>query len=310
MADALALGYTIPMSLVRISSALLLGCAVAASGYYTFSFWQTSTATITTLTSERNQLKTTLATTSQQLFEAQTTIAALERDIAYLNEELSRELTRNTEFADQIARLSGTVNTLSKLAETDRELLQKYSRVFFLSENYVPARLTQIDPEYILEGRKDQYFHAEAIRWLERMIQDAEDDGIILRVLSAYRSFDEQSEIKGQFTRQYGSGANTFSADQGYSEHQLGTAVDIVDPDTGATSQAFARTEAYAWLQNNAHHYGFILSYPEGNQFYIFEPWHWRFVGRDLARDLHDEGANFYDWDQRRIDEYLVRLFD
>jgi len=298
------------MTVVKPILAIIGGVCLATGAYAGYTFWQDTANTIDSLTAERNQLAEQLATTSQNLFDAEITISALERDMVYLNEELTTELNRNAEFAEQIRRLSGTVNNLSKLAQTDRELLQKYSRVFFLSENYVPARLAQIRSDYVLEGRGDQFFHADAMRWLERMIRDAARDGMELRVLSAYRSFDEQSEIKGQFNQVYGSGANQFSADQGYSEHQLGTAVDIVDPRTAATSQAFARTPEYQWLLDNAHRYGFILSYPEGNRFYIFEPWHWRFVGRELAGDLHAEGAHFYDWDQRRIDEYLVSFFD
>jgi zinc D-Ala-D-Ala carboxypeptidase len=142
------------------------------------------------------------------------------------------------------------------------------------------------------------------------MLDDALEDGHNIRVLSAFRSFDEQAAVKNQHTFVYGSGANAFSADQGYSEHQLGTTVDIVDTATGATSVSFATTNAYAWLQENAHQYGFVLSYPEGNQFYIFEPWHWRFVGRDLASDLHDDNKTFYDLDQRELDAYLVKIFD
>lgn len=298
------------MSILRVFVSIFIVAIIAGTIYAGYVYWTETTDTIERLTTERDTTRETLASTSEKLYSAETNLASLERDLAYLQEELNTELNRNTEFARQIQNLSGTVNTLSKLAETDRELLQKYSRVYFLSENYIPSRLSQIRDEYVLEGRKDQYFHAEAIRWLERMIRDAERDNITLRILSAYRSFDEQNELKGQFTRQYGSGANAFSADQGYSEHQLGTAVDIVDPGTGATNQSFANTKAYKWLLDNAHRYGFILSYPEGNQFYIFEPWHWRFVGRELASDLHDEGAFFYDWDQRRIDEYLVKLFD
>ncbi|NIQ05864.1 MAG: M15 family metallopeptidase, partial [Candidatus Korarchaeota archaeon] len=78
---------------------------------------------------------------------------------------------------------------------------------------------------------------------------------------------------------------------QGYSEHQLGTTVDLTTTEIGGPYESFAGTEAYEWLQKHAHRYGFILSYPEENEFYIFEPWHWRFVGTDLARDLerHDE---------------------
>ena len=52
------------------------------------------------------------------------------------------------------------------------------------------------------------------------------------------------------------------------------------------------------------------FSYPENNTFYDFEPWHWRFVGTDLARDLRRDGVEFYEWDQRKIDEYLISIFD
>jgi zinc D-Ala-D-Ala carboxypeptidase len=142
------------------------------------------------------------------------------------------------------------------------------------------------------------------------MLDDAAEDGIDLKVVSAYRSFDEQDDLKGQYTQLYGSGANTFSADQGYSEHQLGTTLDLTTPTIGGAYTSFATTEAFAWLRANAYKYGFILSYPENNTFYVYEPWHWRFVGEDLARDLHRADAHFYDWDQRKIDEYLISIFD
>ena len=108
----------------------------------------------------------------------------------------------------------------------------------------------------------------------------------------------------------YGSGANSFSADQGYSEHQLGTTIDFTTEEIGASSSVFGKTTAYQWLLENAYKYGFILSYPEANKYYQFEPWHWRFVGRGLAEKLHQEGKNFYDLDQREIDEYLISFFD
>ena len=81
----------------------------------------------------------------------------------------------------------------------------------------------------------------------------------------------------------YGSGANSFSADQGYSEHQLGTTVDFSTSSLGGSLNGFDQTEAYEWLDKNAHRFGFILSYSKDNAYYIYEPWHWRFVGKDLA---------------------------
>lgn len=249
--------------------------------------------------------------------EANATINSLSDQIDNLNQQLDRtsrlleeERERNSNFENQIDDLQNTVIGLDKLSKTDRELLMKYSKTYFLNENFIPSKLTQINQKYVLPGKKDQYFHGDALPFLEDLLKDAKRAGHDIRIISAYRSFDEQNELKGQFSQTYGSGANTFSADQGYSEHQLGTAVDIADVATGATSQSFAKTEAYEWLVDNAYRYGFILSYPENNQYYIFEPWHWRFVGIDLARDLHRLNDSFYDWDQRRIDEYLIKIFD
>ena len=142
------------------------------------------------------------------------------------------------------------------------------------------------------------------------MLKDASRDDIDLRIISAFRSFDEQSILKGQYTTIYGSGANTFSADQGYSEHQLGTTVDLSTSQLGNAFTSIDQTEAFKWLEDNAHKYGFILSYPQNNQYYQYEPWHWRFVGRDLARDLNRKNESFYDLDQREIDEYIVEFFD
>jgi D-alanyl-D-alanine carboxypeptidase len=252
------------------------------------------------------------------LQKSESTIESLEADLSNLKNDLEElledyedELDRNDEFEDQIKDLAGSLDEFEKLSEIDEELLNKYSKVSFLNENYIPSRIKEIDDEYILEGKNAQFFHGDAMRFLERMFDAAERDDVDLKVISAYRSFDEQNELKGIFTQMYGEGANAFSADQGFSEHQLGTAVDITTPLVGATSQSFAQTEAYEWLLDNAHKYGFVLSYPEGNTFYIFEPWHWRFVGRDLAKDLdRDDELTFYTMDQREINKYLLEIFD
>jgi len=143
------------------------------------------------------------------------------------------------------------------------------------------------------------------------LMDEARDDDLNLLVQSAYRSFGTQSTLKATYTVSYGStAANRFSADQGYSEHQLGTTVDFTTGVSGGALEGFDKTPEYVWLLENAHKYGFILSYPAGNTFYKFEPWHWRFVGVSLARKLHNNETNFYDADQRLIDSYLVKIFD
>ena len=213
-------------------------------------------------------------------------------------------------FQGQIGSIQDTVGVLEKLSKTDEELLKKYSKIYFLNENYEPSTLTDIADEYVLKGSTNYYINAKVWPYLRSLFETAHNDGIELLSASAYRSFDTQSALKSSYTVTYGSGANKFSADQGYSEHQLGTSLDFTTKKLGSSFSAIASDPAYQWLQSNAHKYGFILSYPEGNAYYKFEPWHWRFVGVELASELHTEGKHFYDLDQREIDEYLVKLFD
>ena len=209
-----------------------------------------------------------------------------------------------------VSKLSGSVGKLEKLTTTDPELLQKYSKIYFLNENYMPSDLEHIDEKYDYVNGKEVVVHADMLPFLEDLLDDATDDGIDISVLSGYRSFAEQMTLKQEYSTRYGSGANAFSADQGYSEHQLGTTIDFTTNALGENLDAFGTSPAFTWLKRSAYKYGFVLSYPENNEYYVYEPWHWRFVGKDLARYLNRKGKNFYDMEQRDIDEYLATLFD
>lgn len=257
-------------------------------------------ASCTALTSE---LDTTLSSAMRALAES---VA----EKAELSEDLEDEKGRNEEFEDQIKDITSTVDKLDKLSEIDTELLKKYSKVYFLNEHYVPPKVTAIAAEYLYNELNLEYIHDQVQPFLEDLIADAQKDDIDLWVVSAYRSYDEQHALKGAYTVQYGEGANTFSADQGFSEHQLGTAVDFTTTGLGGGLSGFGDTEAYTWMQTNAYKHGFILSYPKGNEYYVYEPWHWRFVGTKLARHLHKNNLYFYDMDQRDIDAYLIEIFD
>lgn len=229
---------------------------------------------------------------------------------AGLEQSLRDEVYAREKFEEEIEEFADSLGILEKLAQTDEELLKKYSKIYFLNENYVPAKLSDIPAEFSFPEDRKFLIHADVEPYLTDLLEEAGEDGVELRVASAFRSFDTQAALKGAYTVQYGSGANQFSADQGYSEHQLGTTVDFTTPTVGGVFNSFESDPAYKWLEDNAHKYGFVLSYPKNNAYYKFEPWHWRYVGRDLARDLHRDGKSFYDLDQREIDEYLVKLFD
>jgi LAS superfamily LD-carboxypeptidase LdcB len=237
-------------------------------------------------------------------------ILELEDQNISLKTNLSKEQKKNSEFEGKIVEIAGTVDTLDKLAKIDKELLQKYSKVYFLNEHYVPTSLVSISEKYVYEKNVTKEIHGKVISKLNKMFNRAMEDGVDMKILSAYRSFDEQNKLKNSYTVTYGSGANKFSADQGYSEHQLGTTIDVTTEKMGPNFSKFKDTDAYRWLKENAYKYGFIISYPENNSYYEFEPWHWRFVGVSLATRLHEEGQYFYDLDQRTIDQYLISIFD
>ena len=225
-------------------------------------------------------------------------------------DKLKDEKDRNDEFEDRINTIASTVSDLDKLSKTDEELLQKYSKVYFLNEHYIPESIQNIDNKWKYTESRVHQLHSKVMPFFEEMVEEALEDDINLWVVSSFRSFETQAQLKGAYSITYGSGANTFSADQGYSEHQLGTTIDFTTDGISGSLTGFENTPAYEWLVDNAHKYGFVLSYPEKNGYYVFEPWHWRFVGEDLARDLRKDNAYFYDWDQRDIDEYLLTIFD
>ncbi len=300
---------THPVSLVKkhLSSRSRMGIAalsVLVLGLAGFSF-----VTAQRLADTKSELASSTLAFTNRVQELESTVADLTIENEDLSDDLRKEKRRNEDFEDQINEIAGTVSVLDKLRRTDPELLKKYSKVSFLNENYLPEKLEPIDKEFVA-GATEQRVHVGVAPFLEDLLEDAKDDDIDLRVVSAYRSFGTQAALKSQYSVVYGTGANQFSADQGYSEHQLGTTVDLSIPEMNGKLDGFDATAAYQWLLKNAYRYGFVLSYPPGNAYYQFEPWHWRFVSIDLAKDLHRAGKYFYDMDQREIDTYLVNIFD
>lgn len=235
-----------------------------------------------------------------------------EEGILNLTSDLNIALGKIKENQSDISNLSGKVNTLRKLTEIDPELLKKYSKVYFLNEHYVPSSLTDIDQKFISSPERKLQIHTNVWPRLEKMLVDcAESVGSSLLVVSSYRSYGTQAILKSSYKITYGTtAANRFSAEQGYSEHQLGTTVDLSTPKLNSLTASFDQSAQFKWLVEHSHEYGFVLSYPKGNKYYIYEPWHWRYVGIDLATKLHNEDKYLYELDQREIDGYLVSIFD
>ncbi|MEK7390667.1 MAG: M15 family metallopeptidase [Patescibacteria group bacterium] len=288
----------VPLPILIFLGVLLVFLAYGGYRYYT-------------LNKEYKSAKAELGNKISDIERIEKKISDIELEKTSLSDALYAEQSKNAIFKDQIDEITGTIGTLEKLSQTDPELLKKYSKVYFLNEHYEPSKLANIDSKYLSDSEDEQFIHSEVRPFLKKLLDSAANKDLNLKIVSGFRSFGEQTYLKSGYAVTYGAGtANQFSADQGYSEHQLGTTVDFTNSAIGATLTDFEKSAEYAWLLANAYKYGFILSYPEGNAYYQYEPWHWRFVGDKLAKKLHQDKANFYDMDQREIDQYLINLFD
>lgn len=283
---------------------------VILGGVLVYAFIQISALT-GTVDSLATELASTTIASSQNTNQLSQNITDLRTQTVGISDTLSSAQQNIDAVNTKVGGVEQTVDTIQKLSQIDPELLKKYSKVYFMNENYVPAHLIDIPNEYLYNEKIPQKFLTEAWPFLKKLSDTAKASGVTIYVQSAYRSFGDQQSLKSSYTVTYGAGtSNSFSADQGYSEHQLGTTVDFITTGLGGTTNGFENTGTYQWLLSNAYRFGFVLSYPKGNTYYIYEPWHWRFVGVKLATYLHSNTLNFYDMDQRGIDEYLINIFD
>ena len=228
------------------------------------------------ITEKTKELDDTIAIIDQKTTTLFNNLSATDENIQSTKKNVEEVQSQVGGVEQTVGKITGTVSTLEKLSKTDPELLQKYSKVFFLNEHYAPERLQQIDTEYLYSEKRTETIHSLVWPHLKDLLESAKKINVVLHVKSAYRSFDEQKAVKSVYTVVYGKGnANTFSADQGYSEHQLGTTVDLTTTGINGSLNGFEKTPAYFWMQLNAHKYGFVLSYPENNAYYIFEGWQW-----------------------------------
>ena len=140
---------------------------------------------------------------------------------------------------------------------------------------------------------------AEAAKAADTMIDAAATDGVTLLVSSAYRSYAVQQQTYQYWISVNGQQvADQLSARPGYSEHQTGLAIDFASPEGCRLEECYRDTLAGQWLAKNAPRYGYILRFPDGRQSvtgYRFEPWHYRYVGVQIAQEYVSSGAKTFE---------------
>lgn len=171
------------------------------------------------------------------------------------------------------------------------------NKYYKLDKDYEPEDLTVINSKFASGTQK---LRKEAAGKFEEMASAMLKENLKIYAGSTYRSYSYQEGLYNRYVKKDGfKEAETYSARAGYSEHQLGLAVDIVNGKWNYLSEG---DKEYTWLINNSYKYGFILRYPHESEYitgYVFEDWHFRYLGIDLATKVHESKLTY--------DEYVAR---
>lgn len=179
-----------------------------------------------------------------------------------------------------------------------------------LPEGYEPDDLVEPNVPFSFDGpHEKRHMRKEAAEALEKLFAGAKADGIELRAVSGYRSYQRQVSIYNNNVKTKGEEyASRVSAVPGRSEHQTGLAMDVSSPSVGnVLEEVFGTTKEGQWLSEHAAKYGYIIRYLQGEEDvtgYVYEPWHIRYVGMDLAADVVKSGLTLEEY----FDEANIKL--
>ncbi len=224
----------------------------------------------------------------------------------------------------------------------DQAYLLLANKVEILGADYTPSELTRIKNDFVASWHQSNglYLEARVVAALYEMMDEMAAAGVTdVRVTSAYRSYTRQSQLYNQYLMEEQSTITqnaytyfgveyiqknykdkalnklsyedalavvlSYSAAPGTSEHQTGLCLDFITSTMSGLDTTFENTDAFEWLSENAYKFGFILRYPKGKEAitgYTYEPWHYRFVGREAATDIYFGGHT--------LEEYLGKISD
>lgn len=166
-----------------------------------------------------------------------------------------------------------------------------------LPSDYEPDDLVVPNVDFSFSGDSPKkQMRQEAATALEALFASAKEGGIDLKAVSGYRSYATQRSLFAYYADKHGEEeATRFSARAGQSEHQTGLAMDVSSASVGyGLETSYGETTEGKWLVSHAAEHGFIIRYPKGKESitgYQYEPWHLRYVGTDIAKQVMDEGT-------------------
>ncbi|MFV0479371.1 MAG: M15 family metallopeptidase [Anaerorhabdus sp.] len=183
-----------------------------------------------------------------------------------------------------------TVNSVINEGNYDMLVNKSYG----LSEIYTPASLSEVSIWYASSGVTLDLGAADA---LKALCDAGRELGLVVYAASGYRTYESQSDLYSRYVSASGQeAADLFSARAGHSEHQSGLAIDLAAGGESQNIPSFVDTLEFSWVVENAASYGWILRYPEGKTSitgYDYEPWHYRYVGVELAQKVTASGLTY-----------------
>ena len=221
-------------------------------------------------------------------------LANLVKEKYYINANVARYLDYGNSHDVNSKKIISIVNSKadlefysesydSNLNDNNLILVNKF---YHLKEDYVPNDLVTLSGQYN-KGANNKMRKDAALAFME-MVDAAKLDNIILYNMSAYRDYNYQVNLYNKYIQRDGKeAADKYSARPGYSEHQSGLCSDLNN-----ISDSFDGTDEAIWLKNNAYKYGFILRFPKDKEDitgYKYEPWHYRYVGKEVAKIIYDD---------------------
>lgn len=168
--------------------------------------------------------------------------------------------------------------------------------------NYKPKNLVKPNIPFVSYMSDEvKYLEKVAAEAIENLVNNAKKEGIEIWGRSGFRSFKTQHILFDNYVKKNGyDNAIKKSALPGHSEHQTGLAIDVTSPSVNfLLTQYYGKTKEGIWLKENAHKYGFIIRYPENKENitgYIYEPWHLRYVGKEVATEIFEKGLTFEEY--------------
>lgn len=171
-----------------------------------------------------------------------------------------------------------------------------------LPENYNPTDLVYADISFVSGASKEKRkMRRVAAAAVNQLFAGAKAEGISLLGVSAYRSHATQTSLFNTYVNRDGyEKARTYSALPGTSEHETGLAIDVTGGNGKCAAEScFGGTKEAIWLEQHAAEYGFIIRYPQGKESitgYKYEPWHLRYVGKEIALEIMKKGITLEEY--------------